>query len=92
MALTCDILRYAARRTGVHERDILGNARFKFVVHARWAVMAGLHRRGWSYARIGKLMKKDHTTIMYGVHKVNELVQHDSKFASIVDDIAGLQS
>lgn len=52
------------------------NARFKRIVDCRHAIFVALHKEhGWAFARIGRLMGKDHTTVMHAIQK------HDKKVA-----------
>ena len=51
--------------SGVHERDILGPARFKFCVNARSVVIMALLSQGFSFCAIGRALGRDHSTIIY---------------------------
>jgi chromosomal replication initiation ATPase DnaA len=55
--------------------QLTGAQRHKGVVRARWALMVALHLRGWSTVQIGRLLGRDHTTIMYGLKQADSGVQ-----------------
>ena len=54
---------------GMAVKDILGHCRTKRVTDARHWVFYEAHKRGIPYAEIGRLMNRDHTTVIHGVAK-----------------------
>ena len=42
---------------------------------------------GLSTTAVGKLLKKDHTTVIYGVQKVEELMNSDVSFSARVNRV-----
>jgi hypothetical protein len=75
------VLHAVARQHGVEATEILSHSRQRHVVVARFEVFYRLRiDLGMSYKKIADLMKKDHTTILYGVHKVRKhLLDHSSE-------------
>jgi len=69
------VLDEVAAAAGVSVADILGPSRRARVVAARQAVMAVLHRRGWSSPRIGRALRRDHSTVLHGIRA------HAARFA-----------
>jgi chromosomal replication initiation ATPase DnaA len=63
-------LRNAAQAYGVHQDEITGRSRTRTVCQARYAVMCALDDCGWSSVRIGKLLNRDHTTILHGLDRL----------------------
>ena len=57
----------AAARFGVTPTDVLGDRRLPAIAAARQAVMWNLRARGYSLERIGRLLKRDRTTVQHGV-------------------------
>ena len=57
----------AAARFGVTAADVLGDRRLPAIVGARQAVMWNLRARGYSLERIGRLLKRDRTTVQHGI-------------------------
>lgn len=54
-----------AKAHHVTRTDVLGRSRTKSVAAARQAVYRGLRERGLSYPEIGRLLDRDHTTVMH---------------------------
>lgn len=76
----------------VHERDILGGARFRFVLNARFAIVKALHIRGWGYTEIGRLLDRDHSTIINACRKAEKLMDKDPSYARKVKQIARMNA
>ena len=76
----------ASRVSGAHSRPpsmddaqakraarlVFGRSRVAEVCAARHVVAAVLRRAGWSYPLIGKALRRDHSTIIHAVRKVDE--------------------
>lgn len=75
---------------GVHQRDLLGPARFDFLTTARFAMYKALHMRGWSHARVGRFMDRDRTTVAYGVVRATEAMARSEEYSQKVQQIADL--
>jgi chromosomal replication initiation ATPase DnaA len=58
-----------AARHGVSVEDILGRARTKLISEARHDLMACLWGSGLAFAEIGRMLDRDHTTIISGVRR-----------------------
>jgi chromosomal replication initiation ATPase DnaA len=52
---------------GVTLRDVLGPSSPRHLVHARWQIMFELRQRDWTFAQIGRVFGRDHTSVMHGV-------------------------
>lgn len=63
------ILDSIARRWRVTFDEVLGGARDKRASAARHELFASLWGSGWTYSEIGRVLRRDHTTIMAGVRK-----------------------
>jgi len=63
------IVAHVARQTGVAEIDITGESRVAHVVRARDQVVAILADRGCPAKKIGRLMLRDHSTILHSLKK-----------------------
>ena len=59
----------AARLHGVPVAEIMGHNKAPRVVRARQAVMAEAHLRGLSTPRIGAVLRRDHSTVLYGIRR-----------------------
>ena len=49
---------------------IMCDCRYPEVVRARWEIMQRLHVGGLSHSQIGRILGKNHTTVMYGLRQV----------------------
>jgi chromosomal replication initiation ATPase DnaA len=67
-AVTPDVLlAEVCDATGVDPLDIRGHARDPFTVSARWAWWALLRESGRSYPEIGRLVGRDHSSIIHAL-------------------------
>lgn len=51
---------------------VLGQSRARAEVHARREVMQRLHSDGLSYSEIGRLLNRDHSTVMFNLGKIEK--------------------
>lgn len=86
-----EIIKLCADLFGLPPKDLMSNKRNRQVVEARFALYAALRRRGWSYPRIGKFLRRDHTAIMYGVCRAEYIMEHRPAYAHSVERIATWQ-
>jgi len=76
----------ACSRFGVAPSDVLSPSRPSQVSKARWAIAYVLiERMGWSLPRIGRLLNKDHTAVLYGYRRAQELYRTDQSFYETVE-------
>lgn len=82
------IIRHAARLSSVPISKIAGETRSQHVCWVRWAVIWAARHQGHSYPRIAKqLGKRDHSTIMHGFQRAEELRQSDPVFKALCDEL-----
>lgn len=79
----------AAELAEIGVGDIYGPCRSRDVAWTRFAVMNEAHRRGYSLTRIGDALGRDHTSVMHGVRRADELSAHD---ADMCDMLAALRN
>lgn len=60
----------SAREYEVSAQDILGESRTRSIAQARQVVFYRLHTSGFSLSQIGRLLQRDHSTVLHGVRKV----------------------
>lgn len=69
----------------VHARDLYGESRKKHVVIARWAAMTlCLRLLNNSRVRIGVHFRKDHSTVIHGLHGLQRLMLADDELTAKV--------
>lgn len=71
----------AAKTVYVTADDILGASRMPLVCKARHELFAALWRDGLSAAEIGKLVGKDHVTVIYGIRKTVGSAEYSTEIA-----------
>jgi chromosomal replication initiation ATPase DnaA len=76
---------------GVERELLLGVTRQAEVTLARHAAMALAQRcLAYSLPRIGRLLHRDHTTVLHGVRRITRLAEEDAAFAARLDRLATL--
>ena len=87
-----EIINECAKLFGVHPRDLVGNARFGFLMPARFALYKALHLRGWSSARIGRnIGGRDHTTVLHGLKRADYMMERDASYAERIHKLAEMK-
>ena len=74
------VLEAVASTSGVTVAEITGPVRTERCVRARDVVVAILRARGMSYPEIGKLLHRDHTTIMHAISRIDEMMARNPAF------------
>jgi len=69
--------------TGVAALDIRGHARDPFTVSARWAWWALLRESGRSHSEIGRLVGRDHSSIIHALKHAPEREQTQAVLAAV---------
>lgn len=67
------VRRYACIAAANHKTtlpQVLGESRSRCDVYARREVMRRLHSDGFSYSQIGRLLDRDHSTVMFNLGKI----------------------
>jgi chromosomal replication initiation ATPase DnaA len=76
----------------VHERDLMGPYKYRFVAVARFALCKALHIRGWSQRQIGDFVGRDRTTIKHALERAEYMMEQDEDYAARVKALAELRS
>ena len=64
------IIDHIASDYGYDRHDILGKRRFKVLVEIRYECIKLFRERGYSTPEIGRIMKRDHSTIVHALQKM----------------------
>lgn len=87
-----EIINECARLFDIHQRDIVSDARFGFLMPARFALYKALRLRGWSTSKIGHAIGgRDHSTILHGIKRAEYMMERNPQFAAIVQRLAELK-
>jgi len=75
------VINRAAAAFGVDCATLCGAGRTMHVAQARQAVMYALRRRGRTTTAIGRLLGRDHQTVLYGARKAEARAVADPAYA-----------
>jgi len=76
-----EIVAACAKFYHIKEEDIMGNKRTKNIALARQVAMYMMREiLGYSHLKIAKYFDKDHTTVIYGIRKVEENIKTNNAF------------
>lgn len=82
------VLEVVAKNCGVTIDEILSNTRRRGLVDARHYYCAVLRKQlGYSVTAIGKLVNKDHTTIVHGTQKFYDRCSVDEDYKKVYETI-----
>lgn len=81
IAFLGDIIDRVSQEFKVHRRDILGRAKYNFILPARFGLCKILRERGLSYSQIGRVLDRDHTTVIYAVRRAEYMMERDKAYA-----------
>ena len=71
------IIKASADLFDLSAQELESQSRMSYLMPARFAIYKALHMRGWAYSRIGKLLGKDHSTIIYGISRADYMIERD---------------
>jgi len=83
-----DIIRKAAKMSGYTVDQMKSDCRNQPLARARFAVYKVANIRGYAYARIGRELNKDHTSVRHGALMCGEYTKREPEFAAFVSDLA----
>jgi len=84
-----DIILATTKYTGITPDQILSARRGEHIVYARSIVgYLSCELTGYSFPVIGRILNRDHTTIIYQHKKITKLLQEDSKTRELIKRIA----
>ena len=82
-----DIIRKAAKMSGYTVEQIKGEARNQPLARTRFAIYKVANSRGYAYARIGRELNKDHTSVRHGAIQCEEYTKREPQFAAFVSGL-----
>lgn len=63
----------ASRETGYTPQEIVGHSRKQPLARTRQWVMWKARQEGYSLEQIGRVLNRDHTTVLHGVRKIEAI-------------------
>lgn len=67
--LIMDVVRAVCRETEIPVAAILGDSRKRTICQARWLICYLARERGHTVEAIGRAIRKDHSSVVYGAHQ-----------------------
>lgn len=86
-----EIIAYCCEMFEVHHRDLLGPARYGFLLPARFALYKALTERGWSYTKTADFMNRERSTIPNGLARAEYMMERQPKYAEKVQRLIDFQ-
>ena len=83
-----ELLHECSRMFRISPEDIMSRRRAKPILMARYAMYAGLRRRGWSFPAIGRFMQRDHSSVQVGTRKAQQYIEQHAEYAAKVSALA----
>lgn len=72
-----DTIFYAARASGTTVMGTLSNSRLQINVMSRSLVYYKLHKDGYSVSEIGRLLRRDHATVIHSLKKLEQDLEYN---------------
>lgn len=82
-----DVIEFVVELTGVPRHRVLGRERTAEVATARFLVMAGCMRLGYTQAATARLLGRDHGCIDSGLKRLRELATQNQRVAAWIQTI-----
>lgn len=83
-----DIKQEALRMFDICERDLIGDNRFVEMTRPRMALYKVYRDRGMSLTQIGRYLKRDHSTVLSGLRRIEVVMAEDPTYREQVESLA----
>lgn len=64
-----ELVAQIARTHGLTAADLIGPSKVRSVCIVRWRAMKALRDKGRSLSSIGRILNRDHTTVLHGLRR-----------------------
>lgn len=71
----------------IHQRDLLGDYRYGFLMPGRFALCKALQLYGLSLRHIGRIMGRDHGTVRHAIKRAEYDMERDSNYKEKIECI-----
>ena len=88
--LASDIVLAGSRMFNIHPDVIYGDDRTAFVCRARFGLYMALHLRGASKSQVGRIMRRDHSTVIHGLTRAERMMEKDDAFKRVVNKLVSM--
>lgn len=77
----------AAKMFNIHPRDLIGPYKYHFLMLPRYALTKALRMRGLTTPQIGRIVNRDHTTVLYQLKQADNFIQRDASYKKRVNEL-----
>lgn len=88
--LTSDLVLAGSKMFNIHPDVIYGDNRTAFICRARFGLYMALYLRGASKSQIGRIMRRDHTTVIHGITRAEWIMERDDSFKGVVNKLVSM--
>lgn len=88
--LAKDIVLVGSEMFNIHPDVIYGDNRTAFICRARFGIYMALHLRGASKTQVGRIMRRDHSTIIHGLTRAERMMEKDDAFKRVVNGLVNM--
>lgn len=82
-----DRVTLAAEIFNIHPRDLIGQARFAFLLLPRYGLAKALRMTGLSCLKVGKIVKRDHTSVLHQIDRAEYYMEKYPKYKAHVNNL-----
>jgi len=88
--LTSDLVLAGSEMFKIHPDVIYADNRTAFVCRARFGLYMALYLRGASKTQVGRIMRRDHSTVIHGLIRADRMMKKDDSFKRVVDKLVNM--
>lgn len=81
----------AASLVGIDPKDVWRQTHQREYAWTRFAIMSEARRRGITYSRIARELRMDHTSIIHGVRRADEIAAVDTDMCDLLAALRAVQ-
>ncbi len=78
-----DLTKRRVKLMGYKWKELEGPERYRYLTDMRKVVCTYLYDNRWTFPQIGKLLKMDHSSVIYHRRTFNELLQTDDQMQTL---------
>lgn len=86
--LVAEIARKASAISHVRLNELMGAGRTRDIARIRFAIYLAARRWGWSTPQIGRVLNRDHTTVLDGSLRAEAIAAEDPAYAAFIEELA----
>ena len=88
--ITSDLVLAGSKMFRVHPDVLYADNRTAFVCRARFGLYLAFYLRGASKTQVGRIMRRDHSTIIHGLIRAERMMEKDESFKRVVNGLVNM--